>query len=88
MNRGVIEQIADGRTLYQQPRTAFVASFVGETNAFAGRIATPGQPIAEIDTEFGPLLGRNPRGLTKGSAAIAALEAGVRQQRNRKCISL
>ena len=33
MSNGVIEQVADPVTLYDRPRTSFVASFVGETNA-------------------------------------------------------
>ncbi|PWR19759.1 ABC transporter ATP-binding protein [Zavarzinia compransoris] len=33
MSKGVIEQVADPVALYDQPKTSFVASFVGETNA-------------------------------------------------------
>ncbi len=33
MNRGVIEQVADARTLYEKPATAFVAEFLGHINA-------------------------------------------------------
>ena len=40
MREGVIEQIADGRTIYDDPATAFVASFVGENNAFTGQVST------------------------------------------------
>ena len=32
MSQGVIEQVDDGNTIYDQPETAFVASFVGENN--------------------------------------------------------
>jgi spermidine/putrescine transport system ATP-binding protein len=38
MREGVIEQIGDGRTIYDDPATAFVASFVGENNALPGRV--------------------------------------------------
>ena len=38
MNDGVIEQVGDGKTIYDQPATAFVASFVGENNPFAGTV--------------------------------------------------
>ena len=37
MSDGVIQQIADGKTIYDQPATAFVASFVGENNPLPGR---------------------------------------------------
>ena len=38
MNDGVIEQVGDGRTIYDNPGTAFVASFVGENNPFHGKV--------------------------------------------------
>ena len=31
MGLGVIEQVADGNTIYDQPESAFVASFVAKT---------------------------------------------------------
>jgi spermidine/putrescine transport system ATP-binding protein len=70
MNRGVIEQIADGRTLYNAPRTAFVASFVGENNALAGRIAATDGNLARVETPVGALSGVNARSLRAGSPAI------------------
>ncbi|WP_424833196.1 ABC transporter ATP-binding protein [Ruegeria sp.] len=38
MRAGVIDQIADGKTIYNDPSTAFAASFVGENNVFRGKI--------------------------------------------------
>jgi putative spermidine/putrescine transport system ATP-binding protein/putrescine transport system ATP-binding protein len=38
MNRGRIEQIGTPDEIYMKPRTAFVASFIGRTNWFHGRI--------------------------------------------------
>ncbi|WP_407049231.1 ABC transporter ATP-binding protein [Methyloraptor flagellatus] len=71
MNRGVIEQVSDGRTLYETPRTAFVASFVGENNALAGKVADGADgEIAMIETEVGPLVGVNARKLMHGSDAV------------------
>jgi spermidine/putrescine transport system ATP-binding protein len=40
MRDGVVEQVADGRTIYDDPATAFVASFVGENNCFSGRVVS------------------------------------------------
>ena len=51
MNHGRIEQMASPEVIYQEPATAFVASFIGEMNFLAGertedgRIATPGLGI-------------------------------------------
>ncbi len=38
MRAGVIDQIADGKTIYNDPATAFAASFVGENNVFRGTV--------------------------------------------------
>ncbi|MFW8633520.1 ABC transporter ATP-binding protein [Cribrihabitans pelagius] len=38
MKAGVIDQIADGKTIYNDPATAFAASFVGENNVFRGKV--------------------------------------------------
>ena len=38
MKAGVIDQIDTGRTIYNDPATAFAASFVGENNVFRGTI--------------------------------------------------
>lgn len=39
MNQGKIEQIASPSEIYEQPRTPFVADFIGDTNLFEGEIA-------------------------------------------------
>lgn len=40
MKAGVIDQIADGKSIYDDPATAFVASFVGENNMFRGKVSS------------------------------------------------
>ncbi|WP_376958059.1 ABC transporter ATP-binding protein [Azospirillum sp. A26] len=69
MSRGVLEQVGDGKTIYDHPETAFVASFVGEANRFAGRVTQTADGWAVLDSAFGPLRGRNPRGLAVGDRA-------------------
>ncbi|NMG22429.1 ABC transporter ATP-binding protein [Brasilonema bromeliae] len=39
MNQGKIEQIGTPSDIYEQPRTSFVADFIGDTNLFEGEIA-------------------------------------------------
>ena len=68
MNQGVIEQIGTGREIYADPRTPFVASFVGENNGFAGRIARVDAASAAIETPFGTLIGRRGEGAAPGRA--------------------
>ncbi|HEU5363421.1 MAG TPA: ABC transporter ATP-binding protein [Gaiellaceae bacterium] len=41
MNRGRIEQLGDPAELYERPRTAFVASFLGVSNLLGGVVAGP-----------------------------------------------
>ncbi|SRR5579883_218377 len=38
MNKGKIEQIGTPSEIYEQPRTPFVADFIGDTNLFEGQI--------------------------------------------------
>ena len=38
MNQGQVEQIGDSTEIYEFPRTAFVANFIGETNLLSGAI--------------------------------------------------
>jgi spermidine/putrescine transport system ATP-binding protein len=70
MSDGVIQQVGDGKAIYDEPATAFVASFVGENNPFAGTVKEANGSFALIDTRFGKLRGRNPRGLKTGDKAI------------------
>lgn len=73
MSRGVLEQVGDARSIYDDPRTAFVASFVGESNRFEGVVSdrdSGSGGLAAIDTSVGRLVGRNPGGLIAGDPAI------------------
>jgi spermidine/putrescine transport system ATP-binding protein len=70
MNAGVIEQVGDGRSVYDAPKTSFVASFVGENNPFQGSVIATEGSLAVIDTPIGKLKGRNPAGVAAGSQAI------------------
>ena len=58
MRGGVIEQVADGNALYDQPESAFVASFVGENNAFRGQVRDVDGDYANVATEVGMLRAR------------------------------
>lgn len=57
MNKGVIEQIADPETVYNRPKTSFVASFVGEINAIEGKVTKQAGTMVSLDTPVGPLTG-------------------------------
>jgi spermidine/putrescine transport system ATP-binding protein len=71
MNDGVIQQVGDGKAVYDNPQTAFVASFVGENNMFAGRVTETNGSTAAIETPVGRLVGSNRQGLRQGEEALA-----------------
>lgn len=58
MREGVIEQIADGQSIYDDPSTPFVASFVGENNMLRGKVKTISANSAVVTTPIGDLRGR------------------------------
>ena len=68
MNRGRIEQVGDGRGVYDDPQTAFVAGFVGEANRVDGRVTLVSGGMASLETALGVLRGRA-RGVGVGDAA-------------------
>jgi spermidine/putrescine transport system ATP-binding protein len=70
MNEGVIEQVGDGKSVYDNPTTGFVASFVGENNPFAGKVMALENGDAILDTPLGRLRGRNTRSVKVGDDAI------------------
>ena len=71
MNEGVVEQVGSADQIYSQPKSAFVASFVGEVNHFHGEVSGfRDDGLAFIDTEYGQLLGTNPSELSKGDKAV------------------
>jgi spermidine/putrescine transport system ATP-binding protein len=69
MNAGVIEQVGDGRSVYDAPCTRFVASFVGENNGFDGTVVSADGTNSVIDTGVGRLTGRRSEGLATGARA-------------------
>ena len=70
MSQGRVEQVGVSAEIYNNPETAFVASFVGENNLFDGRIVEVRNGEAMIETAFGRLTGLNPRHLQAGDEAL------------------
>jgi spermidine/putrescine transport system ATP-binding protein len=69
MSHGRVEQVDVSAEVYNNPQTAFVASFVGENNLFPGRIVDVRNGEAQVDTVFGRLVGVNTRRLQVGDEA-------------------
>jgi spermidine/putrescine transport system ATP-binding protein len=70
MSEGRIQQVADPMTLYRQPKTDFVANFVGENNRFPGRVVAREEGMVTLDVGLPtPLAGRAMDSLEPGDEA-------------------
>jgi spermidine/putrescine transport system ATP-binding protein len=70
MSRGQVQQIGSPQEIYHQPETAFVATFVGESNQLRGTVERTFDGQAALATPFGELTGRlGPGGPGQGDPA-------------------
>jgi ABC-type Fe3+/spermidine/putrescine transport system ATPase subunit len=72
MRAGRIEQIATPRTIYEQPETPFVASFIGTTNLLDGVVRARYGEVVEIDCAGTTLRATTARG-QPGEAVVLSL---------------
>ena len=70
MSQGVLQQVDAPLEIYNNPATAFAASFVGEANVFSGRVTGAEGGIGRIDTASGSFTARLGRGVARGDAAL------------------
>jgi iron(III) transport system ATP-binding protein len=73
MHNGRIKQIGTPHQIYHQPRNAFVATFVGRSNLFRGKLLERNSGHARIATALGPVLCQAPNdagGLPPAAALI------------------
>jgi spermidine/putrescine transport system ATP-binding protein len=77
MNAGRFEQVGTPQALYYDPKTAFVAGFVGANNRIAGRAARVDGDVVEVATAEGLVV----RARASGTIAAGdAVEAFVRPE--------
>ncbi|NLQ17288.1 ABC transporter ATP-binding protein [Marinomonas sp. M1K-6] len=70
MSAGRIQQVADPITLYRDPHTAFVASFVGENNGVLGKVIDANADLVVLDCgPLGKLAGRSQGNVSVGDDA-------------------
>jgi iron(III) transport system ATP-binding protein len=72
MHNGAIVQIGAPRQIYDQPRNAFVATFIGRSNLLPGKLLDGDQQSVRIATALGPVLCKAPNSAA-GRAPGAAL---------------
>lgn len=58
LNAGTIAQLGTPQEIYREPRTAFVAGFMGETNRLKGRVVEVRSGFVMARTDAGPMVGR------------------------------
>jgi spermidine/putrescine transport system ATP-binding protein len=72
MNAGRFEQVGSPQALYYEPKTAFVAGFVGANNRIAGRATQVSDDIVELATAEGLTLhARRIEPVAAGDACVA-----------------
>jgi iron(III) transport system ATP-binding protein len=74
MNAGVIVQEGAPREIYLQPRSQFVANFIGSTNQLNGKIVKlTGEGMGVVRTEAGDISCGLLRGLTDGVGVVVVI---------------
>jgi len=77
MNQGHIEQLGAPEVLYDRPKTAFVAKFLGQSNMFIGNVTETNSETTSIEFK-----GKKITGLTKRSEKVTGVIAiGVRPEK-------
>nr|WP_256444652.1 ABC transporter ATP-binding protein [Deinococcus sp. GbtcB9] len=83
MNRGRVEQLGRAEELYERPRTAFVANFLGSSNLIPGTVLTVDGHEATVQTEHGPLRTTYGEGLRPGqSVTLSVRPEKLRMERD------
>ncbi len=71
-NGGNLEQVGTPAEIYEQPRTAFTAGFIGRSNLLAGKVVSSDNQSVLLDCSIGRVLSFS----TAGSATLAKLAVG------------
>lgn len=60
MSDAVIQQIGTSRDIHENPRTKFVAEFIGNNNLFSGKIKSQSGSVVFVETDHGLIYARAP----------------------------
>lgn len=75
MREGKMEQVGEKFSLYHNPTSRFVASFLGSPNAFEGKILSIDDGIASIDFHGKAIKARTHNGLKVGNDAVCYIKS-------------
>ncbi len=73
MNTGVVEQVGRSSDLYESPRTAFVADFLGENNRLVGVVESASHQETRVRLSNGAVIGCMPSTFSAGTSVIAMI---------------
>jgi putative spermidine/putrescine transport system ATP-binding protein len=73
MNRGAVEQVGCAIELYESPRTAFVADFLGENNRLPGTVLSTSASETMVQLTSGARLQCSPSVLPRGTPVIVMI---------------
>jgi spermidine/putrescine transport system ATP-binding protein len=73
MNRGVIEQLDEPETIYERPRTTFVAGFIGVSNLMPGEVVSANGGAPSVRLDAGPTVGTAELGEAKPGERVHAV---------------
>ncbi len=71
-NGGNLEQVGTPAEIYEQPKTAFTAAFIGRSNLLAGKVVSSDNQLVLLDCSTGRVLSL----CTAGSAGLTKLTVG------------
>ncbi|HZR99300.1 MAG TPA: TOBE domain-containing protein [Chloroflexota bacterium] len=72
MSQGKIVQEGPPRQIYSDPKTRFVADFIGSTNFIRGTCSSDGVECC-VETPVGALLAQPSAGISKGDAVVVSV---------------
>jgi ABC-type Fe3+/spermidine/putrescine transport system ATPase subunit len=78
MRAGRVEQVGDPRAIYEQPATAFAATFVGSTNLLPGLIERRDGEFAEVRVGATPFRARATHGQAGDRVVLSIRPEGLR----------
>jgi len=73
MNRGVIEQVGGPETIYERPRTTFVAGFIGVSNLMPGEVVSANGASAQLKLDAGVTVSTESVGASNGERVHAVV---------------
>lgn len=73
MNKGMIEQYGTPEEIYENPKTEFVATFLGYSNLIRGTVEGQEGDMLIVSSNFGQIRMPKKEGLAKGSRILASV---------------